>query len=53
MSRIDELKDRVESSAKRSRSEWSLRKVISLMNIKNKRGPRTDPCGTPIVSAFG
>jgi hypothetical protein len=39
--------ERVLSSAKSINLKNEVDSTISLMNIRNKRGPKTDPCGTP------
>ena len=35
------------SSANITNSPWFVERIISLMYKRNKRGPSTDPCGTP------
>ena len=37
------------SSAELHISDFFMEKNKSLINILNKRGPRIDPCGTPIL----
>ena len=49
---FDEL-EAVESSAKRSKNACKGRWQMSLMKEINKRGPKTDPWGTPTFNASG
>ncbi len=49
---FDEL-EAVESSAKRSKNACKGRWQMSFMKVINKRGPKTDPWGTPTLSASG
>ena len=37
------------SSAKLQTSDFVMEKNKSFMNILKRRGPRTDPCGTPVL----
>ena len=43
------MKERQESSAKREKNICSEMVGRSLMNNKNKTGPNTLPCGTPVL----
>ena len=44
--------NRVVSSAKRMDFMFLVNKGKSYMYIRNNRGPRTEPCGTPMLISF-
>ena len=53
ISRIFKAEKNSELSSAKSRVKLSKFSDISLTYKRNKRGPKTDPCGTPVEVGFG